>query len=97
MDIDSSLHPAGNGFGVNHEGSGGFCEIPGTGGLEFQDGHSLLGSVLGTLSREKFGHTYIFDSDFLLKQGVFILNAVDFSCETNPLDATIDGKAPGGR
>jgi hypothetical protein len=50
---------------------------------------------LGTLSRGKFGHAYIFDSDFLLKQGVFILNAVEFSCETNPFEATIDGEAPG--
>jgi hypothetical protein len=29
LDIGCSLHPAGNGFGLDHEGSGGFCEIPG--------------------------------------------------------------------
>ncbi len=95
LGIASSLHPVGNGFGFDHEGSGGLCKIPGTGGLEFQDGHSHSGSVLGTLSRGNCGHACIFDSDFLLKQGVFILNAVKFSCETNPFDATIDGEAPG--
>jgi hypothetical protein len=95
LDIGCSLHPTGNGFGFDHEGSGGFSEIPGTGGPEFQDGHSLLGRVLGTLSRGKFGHACIFDSDFLPKQGILILNAVEFSSETNPFDATIDGEAPG--
>ncbi len=95
LDVTCSLHPAGYGFGFDQEGSGGFSEIPGTGGLEFQDGHSLLGRILRTLSRGNFGHACIFDSDFLPKQGIFILNAVEFSSETNPFDATIDGEAPG--
>ncbi len=48
-------------FRIGHGGSGGFREILDTGGLEFQDGHSLLESVLGTLSRGEFGHAFIFD------------------------------------
>jgi hypothetical protein len=95
LDVACSLHPTGNGFGFDHEVSGGFRQIPRAGGLEFQDGHSLLGSILRTLSRVKFGHACIFDSEFLLKQGDFVLNAVEFSSETNPFDATIDGDAPG--
>ncbi len=95
LSIGCSLHPAGNGFGLDHEGSGGFSVIPGTSGLEFQDGHSLLGRVLGALSGEKFGHACIFDSEFFLQQGIFVLNAVEFSSKTDSFDATIDGEAPG--
>ncbi len=95
LGIDCSFQPTGNGFGFDHEGSGCFSQIPRAGGLEFQDGHSLLGRVLGTLSRGKFGHARIFDSEFLVKQGDFVLNAVEFSSETNPFDTTIDGEASG--
>ena len=37
----------------------------------------------------------IYDSDFLLKQADFVLNAAEFSGETDPFDATIDGVTPG--
>ena len=47
--------------------------LPRVGGLEFQDGHSPLGSILRTLSRGKFGHACILDFEFFLKQGDFVL------------------------
>jgi hypothetical protein len=95
LPIGCSLHPTGNGFGLDHEAPGCFSEIPGAGSPELQDGHSLLGRMLRTLSRGKFGHGCIFDSDFLPKQGIFISNPVEFSSQANPFDAAIDGEASG--
>ena len=95
LGIGCSLHPAGYGFGLQHESPGGFCQIPGAGGLEFQDGHSLLGYVLGPLSRGESGHAGIFDSEFFLKQSHFVIDEVEFSSETNPFDAAVDSEAPG--
>jgi hypothetical protein len=95
LEVACSLHPTGNGFEFDHEGSGGFSEVPGAGGLEFQDGHSLLGRILRTLSRGKSGHACILDSEFFLKRGIFVLNAVELSSQANPFDAAIDGEASG--
>ncbi len=95
--VGSSLCPVGNGFGFDHKSLGSFSEVPGTGGSEFQDGHPLLGRISRTSPTWQPGNARIFDPDFFAEQGVFVLNPVELASQPDPLDATIDGEAPGVR
>lgn len=95
LGIGCSRHPVGNCFGFNHESPGGFCQLPGAGGLDFQDGHTFLRGILRTPPWRKFGHSRDLDSNLFPEQSDFVFDAVECSGETKPFDAPVDSETPG--
>jgi len=95
-----SFDPTGNGIRVQQEGSAGFGEVPGPSktpsriegnGLEFEDGHSFFGKVMGPVSGADFRHAAVFDADLFAKHGVFSAKLVGLSSQTHPFDLAVDG------
>ena len=91
-----SLDPTGNGVRLEQEGSAGFGEVPCPSGLEFEDGHSLFGKVMGPVSGADFRHAAVLDADLFPKHGVFSAKLVGLSSQTHPFDSAVDGIASGG-
>ena len=72
-----SPNPGADRIRSDQEGLGGLLQRPGSGGSEFEDGHSLGGRIVRPPGWSHLVHPGVLDPKLLLTQGQFVLETVE--------------------